>query len=298
MRNSSGEEPKSSRWVAVGVGSMALALSLALTAISTASAGEQPTISGTVDVGQVLTASPVADTGIYKWQSCDPAIASCVDAPAADANWVHIAGANAQTYLVTRTDRGHYLRVLTKGTSIGEQFAASEPVGPVPGPPQTQVQAQAQAGGLEPHHGNDFLIDSGGGGPVLIKPPGHKKFVPVQSLLEIPFGSIVRADGFATIVSERGGDGADETAQFWGGTFKAQQSPDAGSYFVAKLRSKLHCGSGNDGPPANKASSGPIAVAASGGRLWGSSHGKFRTRGGGRATGATGPSSASPKESA
>jgi len=126
------------------------------------------------------------------------------------------------------------------------------------------------------------LISNDGTGPVLIKLPGKKKFVPVQNLREVPFGSIVKAEGVATIVSENG-DGVDDTAKFWGGTFKALQSPDSTSYFIAKLRSKLHCGDGNKGESAQASSL--LAVAAGGGRLWGSGHGKFRSRGrGGAAT--------------
>jgi hypothetical protein len=267
--------------VAVGSLVLALAIWLAAVAASEARVGDRPTISGTPEIGQTLTSSSAGDTGVYQWESCDPAIATCVDAPANDSNWVHIA--NGQTYTVAVSDAGHYLRVIAKGTSLGETFVASVPVGPVPLPPSIQVQA-AQAG-LEPNHGSDFLIIGDGINPVWIKVPGSNTFVPVQSLREVPFGSTVKAQGVATILSERG-DGTDETAQFWGGTFKALQNSDADSYFVAKLRNKLHCGKGNKGQTASKASaSDPIATAAGTRRLWGSGHGKFRSRGrGGAAT--------------
>jgi hypothetical protein len=277
---------KRSRWFVVGVSSLALALSLALAGITTgATPAGQPTISGTAEVGQILTSSSAGDSAVYKWESCDPAIATCVGASAAGTSWVHIAGANAQTYTVTQADAGHYLRVSAKGTSLGEQFTASDPVGPVPLPPSPSIQVQAAQAGLEPHHGNDFLINGDGINPVLIKVPGSNTFVPVESLRDVPFGSIVKAQGVATILSERG-DGTDETAQFWGGTFKALQNTNTDSYFVAKLRSRLHCGNGNKGQVASKATaSDPIATAAATRRLWGSGHGKFRSRGrGGAAT--------------
>jgi hypothetical protein len=268
------------RRIIIGVALSVLALSLVLVAGSTARVGDRPTISGTAEVGQTLTSSSAGNSGVYHWQSCDPAIATCVDAPANDSNWALIGGANSQTYTVTQTDVGHYIRVLAKGTSLGESFVASVPVGPVPGP--TAPQAPGQTQGLQADHGDDFLINRESGGPVLIKLPGSKTFVSVQDLREIPFGSIVKAEGVATIVSERG-DGTDDTARFWGGTFKALQSPAADSYFVAKLRSKLHCG--KKGSTASSAASGPTAVAARTRRLWGSGTGKFRSRGrGGAAT--------------
>ena len=266
--------------VAVGAGSLLLALSFAVAA-SAATPAERPTISGVAEIGQTLTSTAPADTAVYKWESCDPAVSSCADAPAVDSAWSHIAGANASTYTVTAGDGGHYLRVLAKGTSLGQQFAASQPVGPVP-VPQVQVQGQTQSGGPEANHGSDFLITNQGDGAVLIKLPGSKNFVPVESLREVPFGSIVKAKGVATIVSEQG-DGTDDTANFWGGTFKALQSGDVNSYFVAKLKSKLHCDS--DAQAQSAKASSLLAVAAGRRRLWGSGHGKFRSRGrGGAAT--------------
>jgi hypothetical protein len=266
---------------AVVVGGALLSLLVCAQAFSSGRAAEKPVISGTTEVGEVLSSSPAGDSAVYKWERCDPAVASCTGSPPSDTGWTHIEGANDQSYTLTEADRGRYIRVRAKGTSIGESFAASAPVGPVSVRVPATASAQSQA--PEPHHGTDFLIDSDGSGSVQIKLPGTRKFAPVESLREVPFGSIVKAQGVATIVSERG-DGADETARFWGGTFKALQSPDADSYFVSKLRSKLHC-AGNKS--ASKASaSGPIARAASGrGRLWGSGHGRYRSRGrGGAAT--------------
>ena len=65
-----------------------------------------PTLSGTPQQGQTLTAapgttSPADATVAYQWQKCDAAGANCVDLP----------GATAQTYLVAPTDVGSTLRV-------------------------------------------------------------------------------------------------------------------------------------------------------------------------------------------
>jgi hypothetical protein len=71
-----------------------------------------PTIAGTPQQGQTLTASPgtwSADDAhfAYQWQHCDAAGANCTD----------IAGATAQTYGVTATDVGTTLRVVVKASN-------------------------------------------------------------------------------------------------------------------------------------------------------------------------------------
>jgi hypothetical protein len=71
-----------------------------------------PTITGTAQQGQTLTATPgtwSADdaTFAYQWQHCDAAGANCAD----------IAGATAQTYGVTSTDVGTTLHVVVKASN-------------------------------------------------------------------------------------------------------------------------------------------------------------------------------------
>jgi hypothetical protein len=80
-----------------------------------------PTIAGTPQQGQTLTASPgtwSADDAqfAYQWQHCDAAGANCAD----------IAGATAQTYGVTPTDVGTTLHVVVKASNrFGAPTAAS-----------------------------------------------------------------------------------------------------------------------------------------------------------------------------
>jgi hypothetical protein len=71
-----------------------------------------PTVSGTPQQGQTLTASPgtwsnAPATYAYQWQSCDAAGATCVD----------IAGATASTYAVQPGDVGKTLRVEVTATN-------------------------------------------------------------------------------------------------------------------------------------------------------------------------------------
>jgi hypothetical protein len=81
-----------------------------------------PTISGTPQAGQTLTASPGTWTGTqpityaYKWQRCDTAGANCSA----------ISGATGSTYAVTSADVGRTLRVAVTATnSVGSATATS-----------------------------------------------------------------------------------------------------------------------------------------------------------------------------
>ena len=89
-------------------GAMAAHIATALTPASVS----PPSIAGTAQQGQTLTASPgmwSADDALfaYQWQHCDAAGANCTD----------IAGATAQTYGVAATDAGTTLRVVVKASN-------------------------------------------------------------------------------------------------------------------------------------------------------------------------------------
>jgi hypothetical protein len=71
-----------------------------------------PTITGTAQQGQTLTATPGTWNGsgvtfTYQWQRCDSAGANCVDIP----------GATTPTYVVSSADPGATLRVTVKATN-------------------------------------------------------------------------------------------------------------------------------------------------------------------------------------
>ncbi len=71
-----------------------------------------PTVSGTAQQGQTLTATPGTWTATdatvgYQWQRCDPAGANCVDVP----------GATSSSYAVTAADVGTTLRVVVTATN-------------------------------------------------------------------------------------------------------------------------------------------------------------------------------------
>lgn len=87
-----------------------------------------PTITGTVAVGQTVTAStgtwlnfPVTYT--YQWQRCDAAGANCAPIP----------GATAQTYVLTASEAGSTLEVVVGATNLyGTSMATSPPTVVVP----------------------------------------------------------------------------------------------------------------------------------------------------------------------
>lgn len=80
-----------------------------------------PTISGTAQQGQTLTADPGTWTGTspisytYQWRRCDSTGAGCID----------IAAATAQTYTVSSGDVGGTLRVAVTGSNAGGSSIAT-----------------------------------------------------------------------------------------------------------------------------------------------------------------------------
>ncbi len=148
----------------------------------------RPTVVGDPVVGNVLsvtfttkdTATSTDTTGfdgLYRWQSCDPAVAECSASSAHDDdNWTNLP-ASDPIRTTTRPTRsfpqisGHFIRVLTHENSSGSKWRASDPVGPVTVPPKAAVPPPP----LEPEHGISFLVQPAGG-TVTVKAPGQSEF--------------------------------------------------------------------------------------------------------------------------
>jgi len=276
-----GRAPRGVRLIA-GLSGLILALTLAvaLSATSSADPALKPVISGTPVVGATLTSSSAGDTAVYHWQRCNPAVDNCnPNAPHGDADWPDIPGADGQSYLIVPDDLGYLIRVRAKGTSLGEQFVPSDPVGPV-----TAGEGPPPPPNLAPEHGVNVLAEPVNGS-VEVKTPGGT-FKPLSELSELPVGTIFDTRGSRVKLTAATGllgqETADQPIDFYLGVFKIIQPPGLNSPATAKLVEKLTCGKGQ-GKAASASGKGPIATAAGKRRrkLWGSGSGGYRTAGSG-----------------
>ena len=97
-----------------------------------------PTISGTAQQGQALTADPGGWTGVapisyaYQWRRCDSGGAGCTD----------ITGATSQSYTLVAADIGSTIRVvITASNSAGSSSATSAQTATVVGLPPSNTAA-------------------------------------------------------------------------------------------------------------------------------------------------------------
>jgi hypothetical protein len=131
-----GREGRRPRFAAISIVVFGSLLA-AFVAVALAQTGDRPVISGETIVGETLTSSSAGDSAVYKWQRCDPETLICGDnTDRNDPNYETIVNKNSDpTYTLTNADLGMMIRVQAKGTSLGEQFVPSAPVGPVQPPP-------------------------------------------------------------------------------------------------------------------------------------------------------------------
>lgn len=126
-----------------------------------------PSISGTVQVGQTLTASTGAWSGTptgyaYQWQRCDATGAACAD----------LSAATASTYVVQSSDVGSTLRAVVtarnaggsaSASSAGTAVVASAPSTPPP-PQLPTTQTTTFSGSLNPQNqSRTFSVTAGAG---------------------------------------------------------------------------------------------------------------------------------------
>ena len=268
--------------VAVGAGALAVG------SASVAQVGDRPVISGDPVVGQTLTSSAgTTTTALYKWQGCVPAVNDCSDSTNHnDPDWSDLTSPShtGQTYLVTASDVGRFIRVLVKDNNVGSQWRTSAPVGPVPNPP-------APPGGpppsLAPDHGISVLVEPAGGN-VKFKQPGQKGFSPLDGLAEIPVGSLIDTRGgkvkLTAATGNLGETTTDQSVEFYQGLFRIKQAAAQNATAIAKLVQKLRCKKSKGKSKAGKSSGGPVASTARKRRrrrVWGSGSGSYGTAGSG-----------------
>ena len=270
-----------------------------IVASAVASGGWHPTIVGDPVVGNVLsvtftaegpeTSSPSDEfDGLFRWQSCDPAVAECAASSAHDDdNWTDLPPSdpnphNNPTYTIVSSDLGHFIRVLTHENSIGSEWRASDPVGPVIEPAKAAVPPPP----LEPEHGISFLVQPAGG-TVTIKQPGQGGFTPLDELQKIPVNSVLDTRGGTVKLTAATGNLGDTTednsVNLWDGLIRLEQSGDTDAVTTARLVEKLRCGKRTGRQAKVTKSSGPVARASGKRRrrVWGSGHGNYKTGGSG-----------------
>ncbi|HEY2536060.1 MAG TPA: beta-propeller fold lactonase family protein [Solirubrobacteraceae bacterium] len=120
-------------------------------------------------------------------------------------------------------------------------------------------------------------------GRVLVKVPGSKQFVPLQTLRQIPFGSVIDATNGKVSVTTALPNGKTQTGQFFAGEFILRQERNGmviaeltgGNFSVCPTkRERLHVARVNSAS-AYAAASGKHVVR----KLWANAHGKFSTKG-------------------
>jgi DNA-binding beta-propeller fold protein YncE len=122
-------------------------------------------------------------------------------------------------------------------------------------------------------------------GSVLVELPGTKTFVPLASLTQIPFGTVIEATNGTVSVTTANPNGTTQTGQFFDGQFILTQGKNG--QVLAKLsggnfslcpttRERAHRARvSSRAPDAQAAASGKHVVR----KLWANAHGKFSTEG-------------------
>jgi 6-phosphogluconolactonase (cycloisomerase 2 family) len=122
-------------------------------------------------------------------------------------------------------------------------------------------------------------------GTVLVKLPGTSKFVPLSSLRQVPFGSIIEATHGTVSVTTAEPGGKTQTGEFFEGEFILRQGANGvviaeltgGNFAVCPTKQeRSHIARAGSAPAASAASASGSHVVR---KLWANAHGKFSTKG-------------------
>jgi hypothetical protein len=121
-------------------------------------------------------------------------------------------------------------------------------------------------------------------GTVLVQLPGTSKSVPLSTLQQVPFGSVIEATNGTVSVTTALSDGGTQTGQFFSGEFILRQGPNGvviaeltgGNFSVCPTkRERSHIARAGSVQAQAAAASGSHVVR----KLWANAHGKFSTKG-------------------
>jgi DNA-binding beta-propeller fold protein YncE len=183
-------------------------------------------------------------------------------------------GTYTVTLVVTDNEGASTTTIFTGGTVLGNgapgaqasrqiQVAAASAAQPLPPPPVT-APAQEPAPNL-----GETLVAEPVSGTVRVRVAGSRRFVPLQSLRELPLGSTLDTRrGRVEVSTERRRRGRFQRGVFYGGLFKVRQR--RATRFVTDL---FLTGRLTNCPQ------GSASAARESRKLWGNSNGRFRTRG-------------------
>jgi DNA-binding beta-propeller fold protein YncE len=120
-------------------------------------------------------------------------------------------------------------------------------------------------------------------GKVLVRLPGTKTFVPLASLRQIPFGTVIEATHGTVSVTTANPNGTTQTGQFFGGQFVLTQGKNGQVLATLSGGNFSVCPTARERAHIARAGSVYAEAAASGKhvvrKLWANAHGKFSTKG-------------------
>ena len=164
------------------------------------------------------------------------------------------------------------------GGSPGGDGPAS---GPLDVPGEGNAFGHDKERGADPVPGHSVAL-AAKDGTVRVKPPGESEYVELDPSRPLPVGSVIDAtDGVVTLTAASNLSGGTQTADFTGAAFRIDQDRS-----TASMITELTLVGGNFAacPRARRRSTGRAVARAAARRrpvrkLWGSGHGRFRTRG-------------------
>ena len=182
-------------------------------------------------------------------------------------------GTYTATLVVTDNEGASTTTIFTGGTVLGNGAPAAQArrqiqvaaafVAPPPMGPQT-APAQEPAPDL-----GETLVAEPVSGTVRVRLAGRRRFVPLESVRELPLGSTLDTRrGRVEVATERKRRGRFQRGLFYGGLFKVRQR--AATRFVTDL---VLQGALTSCPQ------GSASAARRARKLWGNANGRFRTRG-------------------
>jgi DNA-binding beta-propeller fold protein YncE len=183
-------------------------------------------------------------------------------------------GTYTVTLVVTDNEGASTTTIFTGGTVLAgggpgaqasRQIQVAAPAAAAPPPPPAPVlPTQEPAPDL-----GETLVAEPVSGSVRVRVAGGRRFVPLESVRELPIGSTLDTRrGRVEVATERRRRGRFQRGVFYGGLFKVRQS--AATRFVTDLVL---------GGALTSCPHGSAAAARRSRKLWGSADGRFRTRG-------------------